>query len=78
MDFLLDIAYVADFANNVEFMLSAVIYCNKDGIINDDHYDYEELGYPFMKRLGEVIYDYELKRNRKHPPDLSEFQIKYN
>ncbi len=76
--FLLDIAYVADFANKVEFMLSAVIYCNKDGIINDDHYDYEELGYPFMKRLGEVIYDYELKRNRKHPPDLSEFQIKYN
>src|SRR5678810_429996 len=30
--FLIDAAYVADFDNNVEFMLSAVIHCNSDGI----------------------------------------------
>jgi hypothetical protein len=75
--FLIDAAYVADFNNNVEFMLSAVIHCNSDGIFNDDKYDYEEVGYPFMKHLGQVIYDYELKRKKKVDPDLSKFQFNY-
>jgi hypothetical protein len=76
--FLLDIAYVADFENKVEFMVSAVIYCNKDGILNDDRYDYEETGYPFMKYLGEDIYQYELNRKREHKPDLSTFMFNYS
>jgi Beta-lactamase enzyme family len=75
--FLLDIAYVADFENQVEFMLSAVIYCNKDGILNDDKYDYDEVGFPFMKWLGERIYAHELKRPREHKPDLTEFKFRY-
>ncbi|HLO79572.1 MAG TPA: serine hydrolase [Chitinophagaceae bacterium] len=75
--FLLDIAYVADFDKGIEFMLSAVIYCNKDGILNDDKYDYEEVGFPFMKYLGERIYAQELKRPREHKPDLSEFKFQY-
>ena len=75
--FLIDAAYIVDFKNNIEFMLSAVIYCNSDGIFNDDKYDYEKVGYPFMKNLGRVIYEYELKRKRKFSPDLSEFDIEY-
>lgn len=75
--FLLDIAYVADFENQVEFMVSAVIYCNKDGVLNDDKYDYNEVGFPFMKYLGEKIYAHELKRTREHKPDLSEFKFRY-
>jgi hypothetical protein len=59
---LLDIAYFSDTQHNLEFMISAVIYCNKDGILNDDKYDYDELGFPFMKYLGQEIYKYELKR----------------
>lgn len=58
---LLDIAYFQDLENKVEFMLSAVIYCNKDGILNDDQYDYKELGFPFMKYLGAELYKYELR-----------------
>ncbi len=76
--FLLDVAYVADFRNKVEFMVSAVIYCNKDGIINDNAYDYDKTGFPFMKYLGETIYQYELTRKREHKPDLSTFIINYN
>lgn len=76
--FLLDIAYIVDFNNKVEFMLSAVIYCNSDGILNDDRYDYRQTGYPFMKHLGEVIYQHELTRKRKHSPDLSEFRVEYD
>jgi hypothetical protein len=75
--FLLDVAYVADFENQVEFMLSAVIYCNSDGILNDDRYDYDQVGFPFMKLLGERIYAHELKRPREHKPDLTEFKFRY-
>ncbi len=64
--FLLDISYIVDTVNKVEFMLSAVIYCNKDGIINDSKYDYDTVGYPFYKNLGHLIYDYELKRKKSY------------
>jgi hypothetical protein len=76
--FLTDVAYIVDFKNNIEFFLSASIYCNSDGIFNDDHYDYENVGYPFLKNLGQVIYDYELKRGRKRKPDLSSMQFDYS
>ncbi|HMK20541.1 MAG TPA: serine hydrolase [Chitinophagaceae bacterium] len=75
--FLIDAAYIADFNNNVEFMLSAVIHCNSDGIFNDDKYDYDEVGFPFMKHLGQVIYDHELKRKKNRVPDLSKFRFNY-
>lgn len=75
--FLIDAAYIADFENNIEFLLSAVIHCNPDGIYNDDKYAYQEVGLPFMKHLGEVIYEYEKTRNRKHLPDLSDFKMSY-
>ena len=75
--FLTDVAYIVDYENDVEFFLSASIYCNSDGIFNDDHYDYESIGLPFLKNLGQVIYEYETKRERKHKPDLSSFQFKY-
>ena len=75
--FLTDIAYVVDFKNNIEFMLSATIHCNSDGIYNDDKYDYDSIGFPFMKNLGKIIYEYELARIRKNPPDLSAFKMQY-
>lgn len=75
---LVDVAYVADFKNNIEFFVSAVIYCNSDGILNDDQYDYATVGFPFMKNLGRVIYDYELKRTYKIRPDLSAFRFTYD
>ncbi|MFN3784719.1 MAG: serine hydrolase [Spirosomataceae bacterium] len=75
--YLIDNAYVVDFENKVEFMLSAVIYCNSDGILNDDKYDYETVGFPFMGELGRTIYQHELKRKKTHLPDLSEFVIDY-
>lgn len=75
--FLIDAAYFVDYKNNIEFQLSAIIHCNSDGIFNDDKYDYDSLGFPFMKNLGRVIYEYELKRQRKRTPDLSIFQLRY-
>jgi len=76
--FLIDAAYIIDLKNNIEFMLSAAILCNSDSIFNDDKYDYDNVGFPFMKNLGRVVYDYELKRKRKHLPDLSTFRFQYS
>ncbi|NOS92356.1 MAG: hypothetical protein HOP30_10575 [Cyclobacteriaceae bacterium] len=73
--YLIDNAYIVDFENGVEFMLSAVINTNTDGIYNDGKYEYKTIGYPFMKNLGQVVYDYERKRKRKNKPELSEFRI---
>jgi hypothetical protein len=68
--FLLDISYIVDPVNKVEFMLSGVIYCNKDGIINDSKYDYETVGLPFYKNIGRLMYDYELKRKKEYLPNF--------
>jgi hypothetical protein len=75
--FMIDAAFIADYKNKIEFQLSAVIHCNSDGIFNDDQYDYAEVGFPFMKNLGRVIYEYELKRKHKKIPDLSSFIFRY-
>jgi len=62
--FLTDVAYITDTTNKIEFILAATIYCNSDGIFNDDKYDYDTVGYPFMKNLGKLLYDYELNRKK--------------
>lgn len=76
--FLTDVSYVVDFKNKVEFMLSATLYVNSDGVLNDNQYDYNTIGYPFLYNLGQTIYQYELQRTRKYKPDLSSFRIRYN
>lgn len=76
--FLTDAAYFADFKNGVEFLLSATIHCNSDGIYNDNKYDYETIGLPFLRLLGREIYQHELKRKKKHLPDLSAFKFDYS
>lgn len=74
--FLTDVAYIADFSHDVEFMVSATVYVNKDGIIGD-RYEYNETGKPFMKALGKLLYEYELQRKRKYRPDLSRYKMTY-
>jgi len=75
--YLIDNAYIVDVDNNIEFMLSAVIHVNKDGVFNDGQYEYESVGHPFLKNLGTLIYDYELSRKREHQPDLSAYKFEY-
>ena len=71
--FLTEAAYIVDVENGVEFMLAATLYTNENGTFNDDNYEYEDIGQPFMRDLGLAIYELELKRSRTHLPDLSEF-----
>ncbi len=75
--FLTDAAYIVDFKNKVEFMLSGMIYVNSDGVLNDDKYEYETIGWPYFREVGEILYGYELERKRKHKPNLDKFIINY-
>jgi hypothetical protein len=76
--FMTDVSYVADFKNKVEYMLSATIYVNSDEILNDNKYEFETVGEPFMFEVGQLIYNYELARKRKNAPDLSRFRLQYD
>ena len=75
--YVTDNAYVVDFEHGVEFLLTAVVLVNENGIFNDGIYEYDEVGLPFLAELGRVIYAYELERQRAHRPDLSKWRINY-
>jgi hypothetical protein len=47
-----DVRYIRDAATGTECFLGAVIYCNTDGPINDERYDYTQTGIPFLAALG--------------------------
>lgn len=76
--YLTDNAYIIDFENNIEFMLSATILVNRNQTFNDGTYEYEEVGLPFMKNLGQAVYRYELHRKRAYRPDLSKYKVNYD
>ena len=75
--FIIDNAYIADFKNGVEFFLTAVVQSNEDGIYNDGKYEYETVCYPFMKNLGQSIYEHELQRKKTNKPNLSKYVMDY-
>ncbi len=60
--FLIDNAYIIDEAKGVEFLLSAVIYVNANGVLNDDQYEYDTIGFPFLRDLGLRVYQAECRQ----------------
>lgn len=76
--FCIDNAYIVDFENGIEFLLTAVIYANQNETLNDGIYEYETVSFPFLAELGRMIYDYELKRPRERKPDLYSFRLTYD
>lgn len=75
--FLTDVSYVMDTKNNIDYMLSATVYVNSDGIINDSKYDEESMGFPFFRELGKAVYQYELQRPRQYQPPLKMKGVEY-
>ena len=76
--YLTDISYVLDYKNNIEYMLSATVYTNSDGILNDGKYDYEDVGYPFLFALGQKILFHENSKKKNHKADFSDLIIQYD
>ncbi len=61
---LTDCAYIVDSKNNVDFLLTATILANKDGVFNDNVYEYDAIGIPFLASLGREIHALEIERNK--------------
>jgi hypothetical protein len=53
--FLTDNAYVVDTQTNKSFFLTATVYANSDGVVNDDKYDYATFALPFFADLAELV-----------------------
>jgi len=75
--YLIENAYVVDFNNHIEFLISAVINTNTDQIYNDDQYAYTTIGYPFFRNLGTYLLEMERARKKDYLPDLKEFTLRY-
>ncbi|SEI12960.1 Beta-lactamase enzyme family protein [Rheinheimera pacifica] len=69
---IIDGAYIVDLQQEIEFFVTAVIYANENDTLNDDQYQTDEVALPFLRQLGEYLYQHELQRPRKYKPDLSE------
>ncbi|WP_231491811.1 serine hydrolase [Pedobacter sp. Leaf170] len=75
--FIIDNSYFIDFKNGIEFLLTAVVQSNENGIYNDNKYEYETVCFPFMKNLGRTIYEAELIRKKNNKPNLSKYKMDY-
>ncbi|MEZ4970141.1 MAG: serine hydrolase [Flavobacteriaceae bacterium] len=60
-----DCAYITDHKNNVEFMLTATLLTNRNGIFNDNNYEFNSIGLPFMAQLGREIYHLEITKSQQ-------------
>ncbi len=59
-----DTAYIVDEKEGVDFLLSATILVNENGIFNDDTYEYDEIGIPFLAQLGREIHAAEVQKKK--------------
>lgn len=71
--FLTDVAYIFNPETGTEFILAANIHVNENQIFNDGQYEYDEIGFPFLRRLGQLIYQYDEQRPRRRKADLTRF-----
>jgi hypothetical protein len=53
--FLTESAYILDKKDQKAWVLSATIYVNQDGILNDGVYEYAKIGFPFLKELSQSL-----------------------
>jgi hypothetical protein len=73
--FLIDCAYIVDYKNKIEYLLTSSIYVNEKSVIGNGKYQYDLIGLPFLKDLSWSIYNFERKRSKQFLPDLSEFKF---
>jgi hypothetical protein len=62
---LTDCAYIKDSTNTIEFLLTATILVNNNEIFNDNTYEYDTIGIPFLAELGRQLYNQELQQKKQ-------------
>lgn len=63
--YLIDTAYIVNDKTQKEYIITAVIHVNDNGIFNDDQYEYDEIGIPFLAELGRQLVDHSGKIIKK-------------
>lgn len=61
---LTDCAFIEDTKNDIRFMLTATILVNSNGVYNDNTYEYQSVGIPFLAELGREYYNYNLQKKQ--------------
>ncbi|MFK7863172.1 MAG: serine hydrolase [Pseudohongiellaceae bacterium] len=56
---LTDCAYIVDTRNNKEYLITATLLVNDNQIFNDDNYEYDSIGIPFLAELGRQLIQYD-------------------
>ena len=52
----IDNGLIKNYQDNIEFILTATIYTNKNKVINDNLYEYDDIAIPFLAKLSRGIY----------------------
>ncbi len=55
--FVTESAYVVDFENQKDFLVSVSIYVNDDDVVNDNVYEYSKIARPFIANFTRLIQD---------------------
>jgi hypothetical protein len=56
----IDNAYIYNKKSNRHFVLTACIYTNANNILNDNKYEYDEIGIPFLAEIGRLLTNYNI------------------
>lgn len=62
---VIDGAYIEDTKHGLAFFLTAILYTNANQILNDDTYETDSIGQPFLRELGTLLYQQELLRHQQ-------------
>ena len=61
---LTDCAYIKDTENKIDFLVTATILVNQNRTFNDNTYEYDTIGIPFLAELGRELYKQESQRKK--------------
>jgi hypothetical protein len=76
--YLQDCAYIVDRKAGIEFLLAGTIHVNANGIYNDDTYEYDSVGLPFLASLGRAALEHERARDRVVHPTFDDLPSRWS
>ncbi len=54
---LTDLAYIVDTKNDLHYLLGATLLVNENGIFNDNTYEYDSIGFPFLAQVSRRLHE---------------------
>lgn len=57
----IDNAYIYEEKSDRHFVLTASIYTNGNNILNDNNYEYDKIGIPFLAEIGRFLTNYKIR-----------------